>query len=519
MLLLWVLRAQPLAEFHTRISVDEVVGTAHPTGVRSERPVMSTSSTPNTPPQRGSSDPRYAANLRRATLASSVGSALEYYDFALYGLASALIFGELFFPALGTGAAIAAGFATYAVGFFARPFGGIFFGMLGDKLGRKWVLMATIALMGGASTLIGVLPTGDQIGIWAPVLLVFLRILQGLGAGAEQAGATTLMAEYAPVRRRGFFSALPFVGIMIGTVLASVVFFLLGLVDQQIVHDWLWRVPFLASIVLILVAVFIRYRLEESPTFVHLEKQEQIATSPLKDVFTNSFPSVLRGIGLRMAENGGSALYQTLAVTFITKIVGVESWVGPLAIALGAIIGVAIIPISGSLSDRYGRMPVYRAGAIIQLVLAVPAWWMLSMGNIALIVPVLALSYTLSVNVMLGAQCATLPELFGNRHRYVGVAVSREFSAVIAGGIAPFIGALLLASFGNSWVPLAIYVVVLAVISLIATFLTPETRGRDLTAVNDAVADSAEQLAARPGPVVDRATAREMTAPAGTGGH
>ncbi|WP_226080337.1 MFS transporter [Mycetocola spongiae] len=455
-------------------------------------------------PERGSNDPEYAANLRRATLASSVGSALEYYDFALYGLASALIFGQLFFPALGAGAAVAAGFATYAVGFFARPFGGIVFGLLGDKLGRKWVLMATIALMGGASTLIGVLPTGEQIGIWAPILLVFLRILQGLGAGAEQAGATTLMAEYAPVRRRGFFSALPFVGIMVGTVLASVVFYLLGLVDEQIVHDWLWRVPFLASILLIAVAVFIRFRLAESPTFVKLEKQEQETHSPLKEMFSTSFPSVLRGIGLRMAENGGSAIYQTLAVSYITVVVGAERWTGPLAIALGAVIGVAIIPLAGALSDRYGRMPVYRVGAIVQLVLAIPAWWLLSSGNMALIVPVLALSYTLSVNIMLGAQCATLPELFGNRHRYVGVAVSREFSAVLAGGIAPFIGALLLSASGDSWWPLAIYVMVLASISLWATFMTPETRGRDLNLVNDAMQDSAEDIARRPSATVSR---------------
>lgn len=470
------------------------------------------STTSAAPIDRGSDDPEYAANLRRATLASSVGSALEYYDFALYGLASALIFGELFFPALGTGAGVAAGFATYAVGFFARPFGGIVFGALGDKLGRKWVLMATIALMGGASTLIGVLPTGEQIGIWAPILLVLLRVLQGLGAGAEQAGATTLMAEYAPVRRRGFFAALPFVGIMVGTVLASIVFYLLGLADVQVVHDWLWRVPFLASILLIIVAVFIRYRLAESPTFVQLEKQEQeVVHSPIKAVFSTSFPSVLRGIGLRMAENGGSAIYQTLAVSYITLVVGVDRWVGPLAIALGAVVGVILIPLAGALSDRYGRMPVYRVGAIVQLVLAVPAWWLLSTGNMALMVPVLALSYTLSVNIMLGAQCATLPELFGNRHRYVGVAVSREFSAVLAGGIAPFVGSMLLTAANNHWWPLAVYVIVLASISLWATFVTPETRGRDLTLTSDALGDSAEQIAARPEHTVSRTAHRAQT--------
>ena len=231
---------------------------------------------------RGSDDPEYAANLKRATLAASVGSALEYYDFALYSLASALIFGKIFFPGLGDAAGTVASLATLAIGFLARPLGGLFFGTLGDRLGRKWVLMITIALMGGASTLIGVLPTADQIGVWAPILLVFLRICQGFGAGAEQAGATVLMAEYSPTRRRGFYSALPFVGIMLGTLMASAVFVGLGQVPEEALLSWVWRIPFLASIFLIGVAVLIRLRLKESPTFVQLEKQDQVADHPLR---------------------------------------------------------------------------------------------------------------------------------------------------------------------------------------------------------------------------------------------
>jgi MHS family metabolite:H+ symporter-like MFS transporter len=214
---------------------------------------------------RGSDDPEYATNLKRATLAASVGSALEYYDFALYSLASALIFGKIFFPGLGDAACTVASLATLAIGFLARPLGGIFFGTLGDRLGRKWILMITIALMGGASTLIGLLPTADQLGVWAPILLIFLRICQGFGAGAEQAGATVLMAEYSPTRRRGFYSALPFVGIMLGTLLASVVFVGLGQVPQEALLSWVWRIPFLASIFLIAVAVLIRMRLRRAP--------------------------------------------------------------------------------------------------------------------------------------------------------------------------------------------------------------------------------------------------------------
>ena len=200
-------------------------------------------------------------------------------------------------------------------------------------------------------------------------------------------------------------------------------------------------------------------------------------------------PSVLRGIGLRMAENGGSYIFQTLGISYVTTVVGVSKSIGPLAIACGAAIGMLVIPFSGALSDRFGRMRVYRFGAALQLVLAVPSWWLLSLGNPYLVVATLAVSYGIGVNVMLGAQCAALPELFGNRHRYIGVAVARETSAILAGGIAPFVGALLLSLMNNSWVPLAIYVLVLSVISFATTFVTPETRGRDLGLAWDAMAD------------------------------
>lgn len=445
-------------------------------------------------------DPEYQANLRRATLASSVGSALEYYDFALYGLASALIFGELFFPALGPRAGLVASFAVYGVGFLARPLGGLFFGALGDRLGRRWVLIATIALMGGSSTLIGVLPTGEQVGVLAPILLVVLRLLQGFGAGAEQAGATTLMAEYSPPQRRGFFAALPFVGIQAGTLLAAGVFAALGLLSTDVLLGWAWRIPFLASVVLIAVALFIRLRLRESPTFIKLEKQEQVAEHPLRDVFANSRPSLLRGLGLRMAENGGSYIFSTLSISYVVGVVGVNKSIGPLAVAVGALVAIGVLPLTGHLSDRYGRVPVYRVGAAFLLLLAFPGWWLLSRGNPVVVIVVVALAIGLGVNTMLGAQCALLPELFGNRHRYVGVAVAREFSAVIAGGIAPLLGAALLAVTNDSWVPLAVYVFLLAAITFATTFFCPETRGRDLLLLNDAGQDTPEQIAARPAP-------------------
>ncbi|HEY5980337.1 MAG TPA: MFS transporter [Microlunatus sp.] len=439
------------------------------------------------PPVSESDDPEYAANLRRATLASTAGSALEYFDFALYGLASALIFPTLFFSNLDPATALIASFATFGVGFVARPLGGLFFGTIGDRLGRKWVLVVTIVLMGGASTLVGVLPTYETIGIWAPILLVFLRLCQGFGAGAEQAGATVLMAEYSPVKSRGFFSALPFIGIQAGTLLAAGVFAFLGTLPEEVLLGWAWRIPFLASIGLILVALFIRLRLKESPTFVQLEKHEQIAENPLRDIFGNSLGSILRGIGLRMAENGGSYMFNSLAVAYATKTVMVNPSIGPVAVAVASLIGMVSVPLAGRISDRFGRVPVYRFGAIVMLVLAFPGWYLISLGNPVLVIVVIGVAIGFGVNTMLGAQCALLPEMFGNKHRYLGVAISREFSAVIAGGLAGVLGAILIKEFDGSWVPLAIYAFVLAAITFATTFITPETKGRDLTELGDAL--------------------------------
>lgn len=434
-------------------------------------------------------DPAYEANLKRATLASAIGSALEYFDFALYGLSTALIFNVLFFPQGNPAMATVAAFATFGVGFAARPIGGLLFGSLGDRLGRKFVLVATILLMGGASTLIGALPTYESIGIWAPIGLVILRLLQGLGAGAEQAGATVLMAEYSPVKRRGFFSALPFIGIQAGTLLAAVVFFLITLLPQQQMLSWGWRIPFLASFLLILLALFIRSHLKETPTYVELEKTEQVTESPFKEISRNGIPGVVVGIGLRMAENGGSYLFSSLSLAFVMAIAGDSGDRGLLTwgVTLGSLIGIFSVPFAGYLSDKYGRRIIYRIGALFMLLYSFPAWYLLHTANHYVAIAVVAIGIGVGVNTMLGPQCAMLPELFGNRHRYLGVAMARELSAVLAGGLAGVLGAYLMAVSNNNWIIIAIYMATLSAITFGSTYLVPETVRRDLTRLDDAV--------------------------------
>ncbi|MGJ3191335.1 MFS transporter [Paenarthrobacter sp. FR1] len=427
--------------------------------------------------------------LRRATLASSVGSALEYYDFYIYGLASALIFGPLFFSPLGPDGALIASFATYGVGFAARPFGGLFFGYIGDRFGRKMVLILTIALMGTASFAIGLLPTFEQAGMLGAVLLVALRIVQGLGAGAEQAGATTLISEVAPRRRRGFFASLPFVGIQLGTLLGAGTFALIAMADKSVLQGWLWRVPFLASFILIAVAIFIRLKLKETPAFQELEKHKNVVKNPIGELWRHSKKNVLIGIGLRMGENGNSSIYSALLVSFMSMPAGVfagNNSIGPVGLLIAAGFAAVMVVTFGALSDQYGRVPVYRYGALFQAIIAVPAFYLVTLGNVTLVWVVMAVGIAIGVQSMLGPQCPLLPELFGSQYRFTGVAMSREISAVLAGGLAPLLGALMLAATNHSWLVLAIYSLVLALISFVTTFFTPETAGRDLVSTEDA---------------------------------
>ncbi|MDR6436074.1 MHS family metabolite:H+ symporter-like MFS transporter [Paenarthrobacter nicotinovorans] len=427
--------------------------------------------------------------LRRATLASSVGSALEYYDFYIYGLASALIFGPLFFSPLGPDGALIASFATYGVGFAARPFGGLIFGYIGDRFGRKMVLILTIALMGTASFAIGLLPTFEQAGMLGAVLLVTLRIIQGLGAGAEQAGATTLISEVAPRRRRGFFASLPFVGIQLGTLLGAGTFALIAMADKEVLQGWLWRVPFLASFILIAVAIFIRLKLKETPAFQELEKHKNVVKNPIGALWKHSKKNVLLGIGLRMGENGNSSIYSALLVSFMSMPAGVfagNNSIGPVGLLIAAGFAAVLVVTFGALSDKYGRVPVYRYGALFQAIIAVPAFYLVTLGNVTLVWVVMAVGIAIGVQSMLGPQCALLPELFGSQYRFTGVAMSREISAVLAGGLAPLLGALMLAATNHSWLVLAIYSLVLALISFVTTFFTPETAGRDLVSTEDA---------------------------------
>ena len=436
--------------------------------------------------------PPDARQLRRAIFTGAVGSALEYYDFAIYGLASALVFGHIFFPSLGTTGALLASFATYGAGFLARPFGGLFFGSLGDRKGRKLVLLLTIGLMGLATTAIGLLPTGSV----GAVLLVLLRLLQGFGAGAEQTGAATLMAELAPAKRRGLYAALPFIGIFSGLALATVTFRVMqALLTPEEIIAWGWRLPFLASVVLIVMAIWIRLTLKESPVFKQLAESKNVVASPMRSMLRNARRPLLATTLMRMAETGSSTLYTTVSIAFLTSFASQHmtnggaglGTIGTNAVLLASVASIITTPLFGALSDRVGRLAVYRGGAIFAALWAFPAWWMIDTGQQGWVILATVGGFAIGANSMLGAQCAHFTELFGNRYRYSGVALSREVGAMLSGGIVPILGIFLVGITGGAYWVLAVYTLALAILTLIGTWLSVETRGRDLTDLADAV--------------------------------
>ncbi|MGE8047091.1 MFS transporter [Pseudomonas monteilii] len=420
-------------------------------------------------------------DLHRVILASITGSAMEWYDFSIYGTASALVFSELFFPGLDKVTALLAIFATYAVGFVARPFGGLYFGRVGDKHGRKFVLVATVLLMGISTLLIGLLPTHAQIGSWATVLLVLLRLCQGFGSGAEQAGASLIVAEFAPAKQRGFYASLPFAGIIIGILLAAGMFSLVQQLPQEDFMAWGWRVPFLFSVVVIMVGIIIRLRVKESPVFEDMKKKQLASKQPLRDLLKYSRRNLVIACCLRMGENGTSYLYQVFALSYLVKVILVDKSVGTLGLMFAAGVSIFTIPLIGYLSDRFGRRPMYRITALIAAVWAFPAFWLFNTGDTTLIVLSMIVAISLGAFGMYSVQAAYFPELFDARYRYTGIAVSKEFAALASGGIAPFVAAALLAWAENAYWPVATYIVVLASISFIATFFAPETRGENIS--------------------------------------
>lgn len=413
---------------------------------------------------------------KRVVGASVIGTALEWYDFLLFGTAAAIVFGPLFFPSADPATGVLQSLATFAVGFIARPFGGIFFSHFGDRYGRKPVLTATVLLMGAATTLMGLIPSYDTIGVFAPILLVVLRILQGLGAGAELAGASLMSAEYAPREHRGFYTALPNAGNGLGAAIAAVVLTPFALLPEDAFLNWGWRIPFLLSAVMVVVGLYIRTRLEESPAYVkNVEKGERKTPAPIVTVLREDPKAVVRGLLLSVGPNVATYVPSVYVLTYITDNLGMAATVGIIGLLIANTIKLVTIPLAGLLSDKIGRQKVFIAGAALTALSAYPMFWLLDTRNPIAVWFAMVLVLTFALDLMLGSQQSMLAEMFATNVRYTGMAFCREIASAAVGGTLPFVFAWLNELTAGTWA-LSLIMVVLSLVAIAGVIGTPDRR-------------------------------------------
>jgi metabolite-proton symporter len=425
-----------------------------------------------TPEERGA--------IRTTILSAIIGTAVEWYDYYLYATAAAAIFNKLFFPDYAPLIGTLLSFGSFAVGFLVRPLGSVLFGRLGDRIGRKKVLIITLLLMGGATTLMGVLPTYATAGIWAPLLLTLLRALQGLGAGPEYAGAVLMVVETAPAGRRGLYGSLPYVGVALGLLMSLAVFHLSSSLTGDEFETWGWRIPFLFSAVVVILGLVLRTKLKETPIFTEIKKRNAVVKAPIKEVFRTSLRPMLCAWGARLGDNSLAYMYESFVIVYVTQQLQLPRDVIVTALMFSTAAQFVTVPFFGWVSDKVGRKPIYIGGAVLSGLAIFPFFAMLQTRDLVWIYAGLFLVSSVAKTMMTAAQSAWLAEMFPSRIRYTGFSLAREVTSPISGGIAPMIAVALLATGGGSPHLVAWYVVGLALITAFSVFMGPETSRGDL---------------------------------------
>jgi metabolite-proton symporter len=404
----------------------------------------------------------------RVLIASLVGSSIEWFDYFLYGTMAALVFNQLFFVNEDPTVGLLLAYASFALSFFIRPFGGIIFSHIGDRIGRKKTLVLTLSLMGAATFAMGILPTYQAIGVAAPIILITLRLIQGLGIGGEWGGALLLATEYAPPERRGFFGSIPQMGVTIGMVMGTLALWIMSLLPEQQFMTWGWRVPFIFSALLVVFGLWIRKGIDETPEFKEVKAKGEIPKLPIVDTLRYYWKEVLITIGAKVVETAPFYIFSTFIVSYATSTLGFSRSAVLGSVMVSTVITTILIPIMGSLSDRVGRKKMYIAGTLAMMAFAFPYFWMIHQGSVLMLV----LATIIGLGIIWAPITAVLgtmfSEIFDAKVRYTGVSLGYQIGAAVAGGTAPLVATALLASFDNSYVPVALYIMFTAVVSLIA---------------------------------------------------
>ncbi len=417
------------------------------------------------------SRPALAKDMRKVALASAVGNTIEYYDFTLYATATALVFNKIFFPSDNPLIGTLAAFATFFVGYCARPIGGIVFGHFGDRIGRKTALLLTMIIMGAGTFLIGLVPSYDTIGIWAPISLLLLRLAQGIGIGGEYGGGMVMTVEHAPPEQRGFYSSLVHIGVPAGFLIPIA---LLGILSTQMSEgaflSWGWRLPFLFSIVLVALGLFIRFQISETPAFKRIREQGETAALPVVEAVRDHRRNVILGIGAKIAESGLFNIYAVFAITYCVNSLGLPRQMILNGVLVGCALECLTLPLFGALSDRIGRRAVYIAGLLFQVALAAVFFALLDSGNTSSIWLAIALGLAIGHGSVFGAQGAFFSELFPARIRYSGLSLVQQIGPILGGGLSPLLATTLMAEYPGNTAPIAVYMALMAIFSAVCAF-------------------------------------------------
>jgi MHS family shikimate/dehydroshikimate transporter-like MFS transporter len=411
--------------------------------------------------------------------AGAIGTIIEWYDFIIYGTAAALVFNQLFFPNVDPRIGTLASLGTFTVGFLARPVGGAIFGHFGDRMGRRSMLMVTMITMGLATAAIGMLPTYDQIGILAPALLVLLRVVQGIALGGEWGGASLMVLEHAPQHRRGLFGSLVQIGFPFGLVAASVVFSLVSALPDADFKSFGWRIPFLISIALVAVGLFVRARIPETPVFEKVKARGEIVRSPFLEMLLKHPRSFLVATGLKLSEVSWVYMLTVFVVAYATTTLKLPKSLLLNAISIAAAIELVTIPLFGFLSDIVGRRALYFAGVIFTVLFAFPLFWLLDMRTPTIVIATFVIALNFGHGLMFAPESTYFPELFGANVRYSGASLGFQVAAAIGGGFAPVIAAALAAYLGGT-AGVSIMLILLALTTLVAALFARETKNDPL---------------------------------------